>query len=76
MDKNYLIEELKLIEKAKTLQMKFDFKIPKYVLSEIVLPNYSKNNLCALINLAVMNNKLSKHSANILKKNFCKNKKS
>ena len=45
--------------------MKYAFKIPDYVLDEII--NGRPSNLCCLINLAVVNNRLSKENAQILK---------
>lgn len=52
------------------IQMKYNFKIPDYILDEMI--NGKKNNLCYLINLAVMNNRLSKENAQILKDRECK----
>ena len=56
--------------KMKNLQNLYEFKIPKYILDEIIT-NEDKYNLNVLINLAVMNYELSKEDAKILKKKYC-----
>lgn len=56
--------------KMKNLQSLYEFKIPKYILDEIIT-NDDKNNLNVLINLAVMNYEMSKENAKILKKKYC-----
>lgn len=55
--------------KIDNIQKKYDFNIPKYVLDEIV-NNNDKDNLNEIINLAVMNRRLSKTNANILKNDY------
>lgn len=61
IEKNYKLRE--------KIQMKYSFKIPDYVLDEII--NGRPSNLCCLINLAVVNNRLSKENAQILKAKEC-----
>lgn len=65
-------EILLILDKINDIQSQYNFKIPLYILDEIVLENYCKQNLNMLINLAVMNNRLSKSNSKILKKVFCK----
>lgn len=48
----------------KKLQNLYEFKIPKYILDEIIT-NDDKYNLNDLINLAVIHNRLSKENAKI-----------
>lgn len=57
-------------KKATIIQSQFDFIIPNYIIDEIISNEYSKNysNLHFLINVAVINNKLTKSDGNILKK--------
>lgn len=59
-------------EKEEIIQKEFDFLIPDYVLSEIAESDerIDKNNICALINLAILNNRINKENANILKQQF------
>lgn len=56
-------------EKMVTIQKKFDFKIPNYVLEEIIIGN--KDNLKALIGLAKVNDWFSEDEANILIFKYC-----
>lgn len=51
------------------IQKKYNFDIPGYVLDEIISDD-DKNNLNKIINLAVMNKRLSKADANILKNDY------
>ena len=54
------------------IQKKFNFIIPDYVLEEIVLTRnkLDKLNLNLMINLAVINNRLTKRQAKMLKNEF------
>ena len=67
-------EYLKKLDKIK-LKLKnfFNFEIPNYVIDDIIMEeNYS--HFCLLLNLAVINKRISKNNANILKngiKNIC-----
>lgn len=61
-----LINEIERNHKLREkIQMKYAFEIPDYILDEII--NGRPSNLCCLINLAVVNNRLSKRNAQILK---------
>lgn len=68
-----LTETMIIKKKCKDIQKKFDFTIPDYVLEEIVLTRNKKEkvNLCLMINIAVLNNKLTKGQARKLKKSYC-----
>lgn len=67
-DEENILLEIKLHQKqrkqAKELQKNFDFSIPSYILSEMRKDN---QNVFALINLAIINNRISKENADILK---------
>ena len=66
---------IQLNKKCDDIQNRYKFKVPKYILTEIVENNFDKLNLCALINLAVMNNRLSVNEGNLLKKDYKLNNK-
>lgn len=67
-DEKTILLEIKLHEKqknrAKKLQEDFDFSIPYYILTEM---RKDSRNILALINLAIINNRISEENANILK---------
>lgn len=67
-DEKTILLEIKLLEKqknqAKELQEDFDFLIPYYILTEM---RKDSQNVLALINLALINNRISEENANILK---------
>ena len=56
-------------EKANLIQSQFNFNLPNYIIDEIINNESSKNyrNLHILINVAILNNKLSKKDGNILR---------
>ena len=66
MYKQYLIRR----NKCKELQKKYNFKIPMYILSEMIKENYDKNELCLLINMARINNRFTEDEADILKYDY------
>ncbi len=79
MNKNY-VEKIRNIEeylenlqkKSKEIQSKFSFKVPNYVLSEIV-ENEGKvdySNVFALLNLAVANGRITRENANKFKEYY------
>ena len=74
-DINYLQERLDYITtQGKEIQKNFEFAIPNYVLEEIV-DNQNKQqklNLIAIINLATINNRLTREQANRLKDTYCR----
>lgn len=47
------------------LQVEYGFAIPDYIIDEII-NNDDYDNLCALLNLAVLNNRISKKNARII----------
>ena len=68
-----LLTEFMFIKmKGNEIQKKFNFIIPDYVLEEIVLTRnkLDKLNLNLMINLAVINNRLTKRQAKMLKNEF------
>ena len=70
-DTEELIKMVETIEtKEKEIQANFDFIIPNYVLREIVITQgrFKRYNVITLINLAKINNRISKKNAEILKK--------
>ena len=56
-------------EKANLIRSQFNFNLPNYIIDEIINNESSKNyrNLHILINVAILNNKLSKKDGNILR---------
>lgn len=65
-----LINEIERNNRLKEkIQMKYGFEIPNYVLDEMI--NVRPSNLYCLINLAVINNRLSNKNAEILKEKEC-----
>ena len=63
-----------VIAQGREIQKKFKFEIPDYVLAEIVRTRnkVQKLNLSALINLAVINRRLTENNAKELKDTYCK----
>lgn len=59
-------------EKSQDIQAQFDFILPNYIIDEIISEEYSKNysNLYALINLAIVNNRLSIENGQLVKKTY------
>lgn len=55
--------------KAEIIQSKFNFRLPDYIIDEIIKNDTSKNyiNLHYLINCALVNDKISENDANLLK---------
>lgn len=62
--------ERKIEKRGKEIQRKYNFKIPDYVLHEIVEKEgeNSSNSIIALINLAKVNDRLLPEDADILRK--------
>lgn len=72
MKKKYYIEEIEYIEfKYKQIQKRYNFKIPKYILRELASSSYNKRELCMLINMAIMNKRITIKEGEILKKEYC-----
>lgn len=70
VEKCLLINEIERNNRLKEkIQMKYGFEIPNYVLDEIISGRPS--NLYCLINLAVINKRLSKKNAEILQEKEC-----
>lgn len=73
-----LLDEYKIIkERCNIIQSKYLFKIPNYILEEIVRFDKTRNNAETtnlLINLAMINNRITIEQAEILRKDFVKNK--
>ena len=71
VEKNKILKEkmIQLEIERKKIQGNFKFKIPIYVLDEIIKLNNmgKKNNLNVMINLAIVNNRISSKEARILK---------
>ena len=66
------MEVLKIqIQNEKKIQEQYDFEIPNYVLEEMIVPS---EKLFLFINIAVLNNRLSKENAQYLKNKY-RNKK-
>ena len=64
------IEILKIqIQNANKIQEQYDFEIPNYVLEEMIVPS---EKIFLFINIAVLNNRLSKENAQYLKSQFIK----
>ena len=59
---------------GREIQKNFSFFIPDYVLDEIVLTQnkHQKLNLLVLINLAMINKRLTEEQASELKNKYCK----
>lgn len=69
-----LLAELEFIKaQGREIQKNFDFTIPDYILEEIVLTRnkLEKLNLQIMINIAVINNRITKGQAIKLKKAYC-----
>ncbi len=72
MDYKYTIEYLQEIKsRCLKIQNKYEFKIPEYILTEIAEENYDRMNLCLLINMAIINNRLTSEEGKILKTEYC-----
>lgn len=65
----YLIkyEMQRFLRLKEKIEMKYHFEIPDYIIDEMINGKHI-NNLICLINIAVMNNRISKKDAEILKK--------
>ncbi|MBR2587869.1 MAG: hypothetical protein IKD77_01535 [Bacilli bacterium] len=70
--KNALTEMIFIKAQGIEIQKKFEFVIPDYVLDEIVLARnkLNKANLQLMINMAVLNNRLTNEQAKELKNIF------
>lgn len=55
----------------KEIQDKYDFVIPKYILKELINPNYDKIDLCYLVNMAVINERFTEEEGRIIKQEYC-----
>ena len=75
-EKENILLELKQLEKqqkqTEELQKEYNFPIPAYVLSEMQTGN---ENVFALINLALINKRISEENADILKRELKNNRK-
>ncbi|MBP3596890.1 MAG: hypothetical protein J6J60_05790 [Clostridia bacterium] len=73
-EKNRILKQkIELLERErKKIQDNFEFKIPNYVLDEIIESKgrILKGNLNAIINLARVNDRLTLEEADILKEQF------
>ena len=73
-EKNRVLKEkiAQLEIERKKIQDNFNFKIPVYILDEIIEEDekYNVENINVLINLAKINNRISKEDAMILKNEF------
>lgn len=54
--------------KSEKLQSKFNFKIPNYVIEELIKDNKNYDILNSMIGIAVVNGRLSREQAQILRK--------
>ena len=73
-DLQRLLAELEFIKaQGREIKKNFDFTIPDYILEEIVLTRnkLEKLNLQIMINIAVINNRITKGQAIKLKKAYC-----
>jgi len=73
LKKTEKIQKIAQLEiQRKRIQNKFNFKIPVYVLDEIIESNdrIIKDNLNAIINLARVNDRISLKEAEILKEHY------
>ena len=71
-----LLAELEFIKaQGREIQKNFDFTIPDYILEEIVLTRnkLEKLSLQIMINMAVLNKRITKGQARKLKEVFCTN---
>lgn len=71
-----LLAELEFIKaQGREIQKKFEFTIPDYILEEIVLTRnkLEKLSLQIMINMAVLNKRITKGQARKLKNAFCTN---
>lgn len=69
-----LLTELEFIKaQGREIQKNFEFTIPDYVLEEIVLTRnkLEKLSLQIMINMAVINNRITKANGNKLKEIYC-----
>lgn len=73
-EKNRVLKEkiAQLEIERKKIQDNFDFKVPVYILDEIIEAEemYNVENINVLINLAKTNNRISEEDAMILKNEF------
>lgn len=73
-DNEILKQFYEMKAQGREIQKNFNFFIPDYVLDEIVLTQnkHQKLNLLVLINLAMMNKRLTEEQASELKNKYCK----
>lgn len=64
--------ERRISKRGEKIQRKYTFEIPDYVLHEIVEKEERNNNdnIITLINLAIINNKISLENSKVLKKDI------
>ena len=60
-------------QKAKKIQSKLNFTLPNYLIDEIIDNENTKNylNLHSLINCAVINGRITKENAKLIKELYC-----
>lgn len=73
-DNEILKQFYEMKAQGREIQKNFSFFIPDYVLDEIVLTQnkHQKLNLLVLINLAMINKRLTEEQASELKNKYCK----
>lgn len=64
----------KLEQKCNEIQANYKFDIPDYILIEIAQNRYKEPKFCLFINMAILNNRLTKKQGKILKKEYYFNK--
>lgn len=69
---NFHGQNLEWNKKAKIIQSKFNFILPDYIIDEIIKNEEKKDylNLNYLINLAVINGRISKDNGKLIKKTY------
>ena len=60
-------------QKAKQIQSKLNFTLPNYLIDEIIDNEFTKNyfNLHTLVNCAVINGRITKEDAKVIKEMYC-----
>ena len=66
-----LIELERINKECSKIQAKYNFEIPKYILTTLIKKDYDKVDGIYLINMAVINKRFTKEEGKLLKNDYC-----
>ena len=66
-----LIELERINKECSKIQAKYNFKIPKYILTTLIKEDYDKVEVIYLINMAIINKRFTNEEGKLLKNDYC-----